>query len=188
MALSLIFLWNNRSSLIVSLLNVKIKFKGLGKSYLVAEMLSPDLIINWCKYHVRNAKDRVCSEVTANGNAQQVAWAHGLGLQQLVVENRRNSYHSWQSYCVLGPGLRDWFHTISFDKERSRKVECLSVAEPEFEPGGSDSTVWRRNRHHAPEPRQPHCFRGPQRGGEMQWDFQFQPHSGQFQLDLMKDC
>lgn len=46
MTLSLISLWNNWSSVIVSLLNVKIKFKMVENNDLVAKMLSPNFIIN----------------------------------------------------------------------------------------------------------------------------------------------
>lgn len=69
-----------------------------------------------------------------SGNDQQIAWAHRLELQHVVEDRNNNDDHSLKPYYMLGGGLGDLFHVISFYKEGNR----FHVADPEFEP----RSVW----------------------------------------------
>lgn len=62
-------------------------------------------------------------KVVMKENAQQIAWAHQLGLEHLGVDNNKNNDQLLKSYLVLGPGLNDLFHIITLYKERNRKVK-----------------------------------------------------------------
>lgn len=78
-----------------------------------------------------------------NKNAQQITWAHQLGLEYLVADSSNNNDHVLKSYYMLGPGLNDLFHIIPSYGERNRKVKYFTFMWQiqDLNTGQSGSTV-----------------------------------------------
>lgn len=92
-----------------------------------------------------------------NKNAQQITWAHQLGLEYLIVDSSHNNDRVLKSYNMLGPGLNDLFHILASYEERNRKVKFFTFLWQiqDLNPGQSGSIVWMLNCPHVPQPFKP---------------------------------